>query len=311
MKKSRQLEFEVIPAAEYSPSHGSLSVVAGPPGTGKSSFLGGMCKEGPTLLLATLAREVSSGMYQQYNPDVILFEDKNWKPEPPSETGEMQGTYVADAFLRFLDVVDMLATDQIVSESGEPYKVVLVDSGTELAEAAWREALKPFGVMDPAYIGDGGNRFGPYTALDGLMKRAITALQDLRTTENPKHVGISWHVQPTKEDTQERVGDKMTGYTVTKESKDTRAQGVEYEGSVLPMVRGQFRRKLFGLVDAFVWTDIQYERVSGSRDKRPNYVLQVVSDEERHCKVPVPVPDTKYISNGWDEFKGLLWNPTS
>lgn len=301
--------FEVISARDLNPKEAAVIVVAGPPGSGKSDLLGKMCVEGPTLLICTLAREGGSRMYQKHNPDVVVLEDDQWKPEPPDEHGRPQGTYEAHAFMHYLDLIEMLVDDEITAEGGEPYRVVLTDSGTELAEAGWHESLKPFGVMDPAYMAYDDNRFGPYTALTGLMERALTGVQALRTCSNPKHVGFSWHVQPTKEDTTQKVGGPG-GYSVTKESADTRGEGVEYEGNILPMIRGAFRRKLFGKVDVFVWTDVLYDKkkdpATGKRTERPNYVLQVVSDEDRHCKIPGPVPKTKHIPNSWPKLKALF-----
>jgi hypothetical protein len=309
LQPDEEFQFEVLPAQDMNPDAGVLIVVAGPPGTGKSWFLGQMCQEGPTLLIATLAREASSWQYQQHNPDVILLEDTEWEPLPPGRSGTPRGSYVANAFLRSLDIIEALATDELVNEQGEPYKVVLIDSGTEWAEAGWHEALMPFGVMDPAYMRNDDNRFGPYTALDGLLTRGVKAVQRLKTAPTPKHIGLSWHVQAAKEDTTERVGDKQAGYTLKKQSADHRAEGIEYEGSVLPMVRGQFRRRLFGLVDAFVWTDIHHDKKrtkSGKMESRPAYVIQAVSDEERICKVPGPLPADAFIPNDWPTFKKLL-----
>ncbi len=306
-----EFQFEIISARSLNPREASVGVVAGPPGTGKSDFLGKMCEEGPALLIATLAREAGSRMYQKYDCDVIVLEDDQWKPQPPDEHGRPRGQYEAHAMMRFLDLIEMLEDDTITTEDGKPYRVVLIDSGTELAESGWHEALKPFGVMDTAYMDYDDNHFGPYTALSGLMDRALKAVQTLRVCENPKHVWFSWHVQPTKEDTTQKVGGPG-GYTKTKESADTRGEGVEYEGSVLPMIRGGFRRKLFGLVDVFVWTNIEYIKkkstATGKRTEVPNYVLQVVSDEDRHFKIPGPVPKTKHIPNSWTKLKALFFD---
>jgi hypothetical protein len=310
-------QFEVISAREMNPQDALCFVVAGPPGDGKSTFLAQACEEGPSILLATLSRESTSWLYQKYNPDVILLEDREWKPEPPNDDGSPRGIYTANAYTRFIQVVEALASDEMCSADGEPYKVVLIDSGTELGENAWHEALSPFGVMDPAYMQDSGNRFGPYTALDSLMDKAVKALQALKTGPNPKHVGISWHVQSAKDDTTERVGGK-DGYTAKKLSADHKAKDVEYEGGILPMVRGRFRRRLASLVDAFVWADILHTKTkdpkTGRTSSKPQYVLQVIGDEERHCKLPGPLPKEKYLDvtitndkpDGWKKFKKLL-----
>lgn len=303
-------QFEILTAHDFNPRDCALVCVAGPPGDGKSSLLGQMCAEGPTLLLSTLAREASSMFYQQFNPDVILLEDTSWKPMPPDKNDRPRGQYIATAYNQFMEIMELLAQDEILNADGKPYKVVLIDSWTELAEAAWHEALAPFGVMDPAYMTDSNNRFGPYTALGGLMDRAIKATQSLKTAPLPKIVGISMHIQPTKDDTTERIGDKVSGYTVKKQSADRKSEGAEYEGSYLPQIRGGFRRKLFGLVDAVVWVHVEHEPVpskpGGKKTTRPRYLLQVQTDEDRHCKIPGPVPPTKYIDNSWKHLKALL-----
>lgn len=305
----QEFTFEVIPARELSPQDASCIVVGGPPGTGKSTFLGRMAQEGPTLLLATLQRETSSWIYQEKNVGTMLFEDREWQPDVPADDGTRRGNYAAHAHKRLLDALEMLRNDEITAENGEPYKVVLLDSGTEAGENAWHRALAPYRVPDPSFLGRDDNRYGPYTALDQAMDQLVKALQALKTAPVPKHIGISWHVQPTKDDTVERIGDKQTGYTVKKQSADHKTEGIEYEGSILPMVRGRFRRRLFSLVDAFIWTDIQYDKTRDTKGKvetTPKYVLQVVSDEERHCKLPGPLPAQKYIPNDWKTFKKLL-----
>jgi len=306
--------FEVLSANDLDPRETLMHMVCGPPKTGKSWLLGQMCEEGPTLLIAFLQREVSSVQYQIHNPDVILLEDTEWKPEPPGKNGEVKGTYNATAYSRFIELLELLQEDKIVSASGEPYRVVLIDSGTELAEAGWHEALQPMGVMDPAYLGPGENSFGPYTALDSLMDKALKGIQLLKTAPTPKYVGITWHVQPTKDDTVIRVGDRQSGYTKEKKSADHKGEGVEYEGSILPMVRGRFRRKVFGLVDAVTWTAVKHhtdkgskkDELSGERVSTPVYLLQVRSDEERHCGLPGLLPEYPFIRNNWRELKALL-----
>ncbi len=287
-----EFEFETLPARDVSPHEATSLLVAGPPKSGKSKFLSTLAEEGPTLLIATLEREASSWGYQQTNPDTILLEDKGWRPT--------QGRFEATAFLRFLELTDRLQDD-------EDYRVVLLDCGTQLGQYGWYEALKVFKVASPADMEDRDNRFRPYTKLADLMRQAIDGLVALKFAKVPKHVIISWHLQPAKDDMV--AFDKAAQTHVKKLSADTRGAGSEYLGDYLPEIQGGFRRKISGLVDGVVFTDILFERPpkgSRSRDKRPRYVLQVLADEERMASIPGPLPEEKYIDNDWKYLKPLL-----
>ena len=289
-----EFEFEVIPARELSPREATSLLVMGPPKTGKSHFLASMAEEGPTLLIATLERETSSEGYQRWNPDTILLDDYGWRPS--------QGRFETKGFQRFLDLVDELAED-------EEYKVILLDNGTELGEFAWHEALRPFGVASPGDMDDRDNRFRPYTKIADLMRQALDGLLALKTAPVPKHVVVAWHIQPTKDDTV--AYDKTTQSHAKKLSGDTRGEGVEYGGSVLPTMPGGFRRRVAGLFDGVVYTDKLYERKKGKggrvlKDKRPRYVIQVIPDEERDASIPGLTPPEMYIDNEWSALKPLL-----
>jgi hypothetical protein len=267
----------------------------GPPKTGKSHMLSTLCAEGKTLLISTLPRETSSEGYQKYNPDTILLKDSGWRPT--------QGRFEADAFQQFLNLMDTLATD-------EEYRVVLLDSGTELGEFAWHAALSPFKVASPADMDDRDNRFRPYTKIADLMRQALDGLLALKDAPLRKHVGIAWHLQTTKDD--QVVFDKAVQTQVKKASADTKGGDVEYMGTVLPMLQGGFRRKIAGLADAVVYSHVQFKRVTrkagtpGS-DKQASYVIQVAPDEDRHAGIPAILPpEIVYIPNNWQELKKLL-----
>lgn len=110
------------------------------------------------------------------------------------------------------------------------------------------------------------------------------------------------NTQPPKEDQVEIVGEGSGSAKVQKASADNKGEGVEYEGKVLPMIRGGFRRKLSSQVDAFIYTDILYTTsTQGTRVvKTPRYVLQIQPDEERHAKIPGPMSLVKYIDNDFE-----------
>lgn len=274
-------------------------VVAGPGGTGKSWLMGTMAEHvgfDQTLLLATLEREENSFKYVQGKVPRIRFRDKDWQPN------SSEPRFDATAFRSLLDTVEWLLKD-------EKFGAVILDSGTEASELAWHGALSPMKVASPADIDNERSRWLPYEALDNSLDQLVKGLVALTTSaaKRPKHVGITWHVQPQKDD---QVVGKGNDKQI-KESADNRAEGVEYEGSVLPMIRGKYRRKLITQVDAFVYTDMQYTVPASNgptlslanRELQVNYLLQVRPDQDRHTKVPGPLPDVKFIPN---DFKTLL-----
>lgn len=286
--------FKVTKPSTKSGGHRYSFVAAGPPGSGKSTLLGSMAEVGKTLLIATLAREASSWKYRQHDVDTIILQDLNWRPS--------QKVFESEAFSKFLELMQVLLNDDI-------YDCICVDSGTELAEAGWHEAMRPYSVASPAEI-EGKSRWLPYDTLDTLLDQAIKQLVSLGYTDEfqvakkPKHVGIAWHVQPPKEDSTEDAG----GTKVRKASADHAGEGVEYEGKVLPMIRGRFRRRLVGQVDAYVHTDIRMnvERVGATMKKSTEYVIQVRPDVERHTKLPGPLPDVDYVPNNFKELLRLI-----
>lgn len=260
------------------------AVIAGPPGTGKSTVLGSMADvlgRDKVLLLATLAREAESWKYQTDPPiPRIIFQDSGWVPT----LGKLEAT----AFRSFLDTLEYL------HDIDEQFDGVIVDSGTELAELGWHLSMVPHGVATPAEMDGDKSRFLPYESLDIHLSSAVNKLQALtKTAKRPKHVLVSWHVQAPKDDTTEKVGSDR----VRKESADNAGKGVEYEGDVLPMVRGRFRRRVASQFDAMLYTEIQFTVPQGlSRGVEPQYMLQVRPNPERHSKFPGPLPGQTYLN---------------
>lgn len=256
-------------------------VIAGPPGTGKSTVLGSMADvlgRDKVLLLATLAREAESWKYQQDPPiPRIIFADNGWVPT----LGKLQAT----AFREFIDTLEYL------HDVDDQYDGVIVDSGTELAELGWHLSMLPHGVATPAEMDGDKSRFLPYESLDIHLSSAVSKLQALtKTAKRPKHVLVSWHVQAPKDDTTEGKGsDKRV-----KASADNAGRGVEYEGDVLPMVRGRFRRRVASQFDAMLYTDVQFKLVQG-QGLTPRFMLQVRPNPERHSKFPGPLPPMTYL----------------
>jgi energy-coupling factor transporter ATP-binding protein EcfA2 len=275
-------------------------VVAGPGGTGKSTFLGTMAKYvkdtygKKTLLIATLPREMRSWKYQELGEDYIdciVIEDKDWMPE--------LSKYTATGFTKTLKLFESLYED-------DTYGAVILDNGTEHGEQAWHNALAPWKISSPADMPpeESRNRWLPYDRLDSMLDQSINSLVGLTTAPTPKFVGIAWHVQAPKDDTVESVGmDK-----VKKESADNKNKGVEYEGEVLPMIRGKFRRKLINKVEAMLYTNVDTRREfkDGKIRETTEYLLQVHINDERHTKLPGPMPEVSHIPNDFQSLVDVL-----
>jgi len=282
---------DVIKATDMAPGKSSIHVVAGPPGLGKSWFCGTVGEIIPpeeVLLIATLAREVKSAKYQQYDYDTIVCEDPEWEPQ--------SGIYKSTGYSSLVKTLRELRTD-------DKYGAVILDSGTEAGELAWHQALEPWKVADPSEMGTSGNRFAPYTALDSYMDEIVRSLSKLAghpaagklSVKRPKFVIITWHVQPPKE----TIG--------SDETADEKGEGIEYEGSVLPMIRGRFRRRLGQLIDSFVYADRQAVMDPKTTRTSVQHVIQVRSTKEKHCKFPGILPDgVNFIPNSFPAFINLM-----
>jgi AAA domain-containing protein len=265
-------------------------VVEGPPGTGKSTLCGSMAEvlgKDKVILIATLPREIKSWKYQEHQIDRILLTDADWEPDMKH--------FGATAAAEFLKVVRYLRDEDT------QYDAVILDSGTELAEFGWRAALAPHSVGSPAQMEDGKSRWLPYETLSNYLDLAIKELISLtEVAKRPKYVAVTWHIQPPKDD-------MSVGGGATKKSADAAGKGVEYEGDVLPMIRGQYRRKLGSQFEAVIFTDMQSKATLNAAGKvagyTTEYMLQVRPDLERQTKLPCQLPAQSYIHNS---FKNLL-----
>lgn len=289
---------QVTSARDLSPLSGSLTILAGPPGLGKSWLAGSVAEylsPKEVLVLATLPREVNSLQYQKHNLDTVVCADEEWQPEAKS--------LKATGYDNLIDTLRALRSD-------EKYGAIIIDNGTEAAELAWHAVLAPLGIGDPNELGKGGNRFAPYTSLREKMETMIRACGTLTgktgLAKRPKLIIIPWHVQPPKDG----MGDDESG--------DEKGKGAEYEGEYLPMIRGAFRRRLMALVDNFVYADLV--RVPGRNalsESENHFCIQVISDNEKHVKTGGVTPALdklvakKYLDvhdrhDGWRVFTDLL-----
>lgn len=277
---------KISKASEAGPKIADSGVVAGPPGSGKSTLLGSMAEveaASPILVVATLPREIKSWKYQQHNVDYILINDDDWMPT--------LGHFNAIGFKKFLELMVELRDDT-------HYRSIVIDSGTELGEMGWHYAMAVHNVASPAEMEDKRSRWLPYEQLDIHLDQAVksaVALTMPGIAKLPKNVWFSWHSQAAKEDSMDP----------NKQTADKLAKTKEYEGKTLPMIRGRFRKRLMSLVSTFIWTHKTF--TGDALNKQVNYQLQVVSDFERSCKVPGPVPDFRFLeSNLWKDFLPFL-----
>jgi hypothetical protein len=280
------MAIEVTRARQLSPQAGSLSVVAGPPGLGKSWVAGTMAEfygADNVLALITLPREIDSLQYQRHDIPSIVIDDPDWIPEKKS--------LKATGYDKLMEILRELRHDKV-------YKALILDNGTEAGELAWHSTLAPLGVSDPNQLGSGSNRFAPYTTFSEKMNALLRSLGTLTgktgLVAQPKVICVPWHVQPAKDG----MGDN--------ESSDEKGQGVEYEGDYLPMIRGGFRRRLMAVVDNYVYADLQQIPGRNSLSQMENhYVLQVISDNEKHVKtVGAQPPEDKLVKKKYLDVHG-------
>lgn len=250
---------------------GGLSVLLqGAPGTGKSWMLG-TAKEIPgvneVLLLAPKPREINSFKYRAHGltEHAEIFQDAKWAPTAKS--------YESGAFTKLYQRILALYDDDV-------YDAIIVDPFTDVTYLAAHELLEAERAETPRDLRDS---IGFYGALKYKMKGFTQSLTGLtQSAKRPKHVFVSVHIQPAKEDTPLKGGG-------TKESQDNRAQGVEFMGEVLPMIEGGYRREIAGEFDVVGFTSVKHElmKVGGKMERVANFVCQLNADPERHAKAAI------------------------
>lgn len=258
--------------------------VLGSPGTGKSFFAASVADvvgAENTLLLATRPREASSWGYTSRGIPRELFFDSGWRPSV--------GKYEAKAYLLLMRRLEALFND-------ETYDAVIVDVGGDAFELAKHELLAPHKASNPRDTPDSMSFYG---SLSYKSKELTQALAVLPFAKRPKHVIVTMHTQPARED-QQRKG-------VTIKSADKAAQGVEYEGTVLPMIEGGHRFGYAGEFDIIVYSDIVHEFDSKTRTSTTKYVIQTAPDKDRHAKVAVsPLLEAKTMTNTFTALLGAI-----
>lgn len=272
------------------PTHllGGLSfLLVGPPGTGKSWFLGTAPEAGieSPLLLAPKPREANSFKYREHQVASEVFRDHGWAPAI--------GRYDSGAFTRLYERVLSLYED-------ETHDAVFLDPFTDVMYLAAHELLAPEQAETP---GDMRDSQGFYGSLKYKLKGFTQSLVGLSSPDlaRPKHVFVTVHAQPKKEDQQ--LSQRQGGGV--KKSSDNRAEDVEFMGSVLPMIEGGYRREIAGEFDVVGFSSVKHrlERVGNKMEQVARYMIQLNADPERHAKAAIiPRLDAAEIGNSMVEF---------
>lgn len=241
----------------YGLERGRVAVVQGGPGTGKSHVLGSVCAVVPperTLLLATNVLEANSHSYRLHGLSrrAEIFHDPDWDPD--------LGQTKAEAF--------MALRKRLRALRGDPaYDAILIDSGTDAIRLLENRILASLGMASIGDLRGRGSKDASYSFYDQLGDRAASfmgALAELTLPPAPKFVIVSWHSRAASE-------------------SDDASKGIDHEGKVLPMMRGQYRKKLAGDADMVLFTDIQRKVVGGKQVA--SYVMRVLPSTDEHSKV--------------------------
>lgn len=247
--------------------NGNTFLLAGPPGTGKSQAAASIINVpgiDRAIVLGTKQRELASYGYNDARFTKERFIDAKWRPSI--------GMFEADAFVRLLHrLFDLYDDDQ--------YDAVIVDAGTDAYNFAGNELRKVEKAATPRDMKDSRGYYGALKAKSKELTEAVTALA---YASRPKHVIMTMHTQPAKED------------------EASQKKGIEFEGSVMAAIEGGHRDVIAGDFDVVLYTDIKNERklVSGKMQESTNFVLQVRPDHERHAKIALgPLLDVKEIPN--------------
>ena len=268
----------------YGLPQGVLILAMGPPGTGKSYFAGSVCDvvdAERVALLCTKPKEVGSYQYVKngLSDRAEVFYDPEWDPEFDERVAV--GWKMMNKRLREL-------------RHHPDYDAVILDPGTDAMVMLSHDIMSSMGIdsmSDLRETGGKGRSYTYYGEIAEKVQRFVTRLAELTLPPHPKFVIVPWHVQSATDDEQ------------------SKGKGTMFEGTVLPMLPGQYRQKLAGDANEVVYTEIVRGFNSTTRMAEESYVLRVAPTPDKHAKLSsVPRPDVATIGNNFAELLALLTN---
>lgn len=266
-------------------------VVLGAPGLGKSTFASTVAKVVPPeevlLLVAKPGEEKSFGYVRSGLTDKAeIYHDREWSPT--------LGKFKAGAYLRLYERIYKLQDD-------EKYGAVIIDPGTDVIRLLEHHILSLHGVGSSGDLSDTRSFYAQLADKAEEFLQQAALLASAGGSKRPKVVIIPWHVQPVKE------GEYVKG--VRTESADQKARGIEYEGAVLPMIEGKYRRKLAADVDMVLYCDVKVTKdfKSSPPKETVEYVVQVSPNEEKHSKIRLaPGLAQQYLPNDFAKLMEVM-----
>jgi len=264
----------------------------GGPGFGKSTFAGSICEvvdPERVLLMVTKPREKTGWLYKKYGltQRAEVFHDQEWNPEA--------NKFKATAWHDLMKRLDELYEDV-------DYDAIILDPGTDAIKLADHALMSPHKVGSPGDLGDTRSYYRQLKDKSQEFVDKLVGLSISDLTKSPKHIIVTWHAQPPKED-----------ITPGKASSDQVGKGIEYEGKVLPMIEGSYRRKLAADFSCQVYAEVLPAKKSMDKmskklvDLPAQYVIQVMADGERFPKIADAPPMTqKYLPNDFKTLYNLI-----
>ena len=246
-------------------------IVLGPPNTGKSTLMASICEvvDPERVALITLRpKEAHSFGYVKHGLNGLVITDPKWKPDLDQ--------FEATGYLELLKALDRLY-------SSTEYDAVILDPLTDAIELAGHDILKADRVGTPREL-PGKGSIGYYGSLRKKAHQLVSDLTMLTVAPHPKWVLTAIHTQPVAE---EAMVDK------NKKTSDKKAQGVRFEGDVLPMMEGSYKYDMAGDFAMKLYTHVLTQP-----KKLPQYVIQAQADHERFAGVgTAPMLDHKFYPN--------------